>query len=246
MSLNFFKVIKNIAISFNLKAFKLRGGVCPLCGKTIFIRYNFDKWSVRCVKCGAASNSMALVNVLKNNVKCWTQKKVYITSANGPYYNYIQQNCRFLTNSLFIENVPSGEYYNNVLCQDLQKLSFEDCVFDICTSAEVFEHIPNDRDAFKEIYRILKPGGYHIFTVPLSNENITIERAVLVDGKINYLKDPEYHNDSIRGGKVLCYRDYGKDILEKLSSVGFRNFKIITPADPTGIGYENPVIISQK
>ena len=48
-------------------------------------------------------------------------------------------------------------------------LPFEDCSFDKIIFSEVLEHLDRDRDAMKEIYRVLKPGSIVGLTVP--NEN---------------------------------------------------------------------------
>jgi SAM-dependent methyltransferase len=49
---------------------------------------------------------------------------------------------------------------------DACSLSFKDNFFDLIVSFDVFEHIPNDKLAVKECYRVLKPGGKLIFSVP--------------------------------------------------------------------------------
>ena len=38
--------------------------------------------------------------------------------------------------------------------------------FDIVTAFEVFEHLPDDRRAVREVVRVLKPGGWFVMTVP--------------------------------------------------------------------------------
>ncbi|MDD5731142.1 MAG: class I SAM-dependent methyltransferase [Candidatus Omnitrophica bacterium] len=43
---------------------------------------------------------------------------------------------------------------------------FRDNTFDFVFATEVIEHIRNDGEAMKELYRILKPKGYLIVTVP--------------------------------------------------------------------------------
>lgn len=43
---------------------------------------------------------------------------------------------------------------------DIRKTGFPDNYFDIILSSSAFEHIHNFEDAIKEMYRILKPGGY--------------------------------------------------------------------------------------
>lgn len=60
-----------------------------------------------------------------------------------------------------------------------------------------------------------------VYEMP-SRAQATVERAALRDGKLEHLLPPAYHGDRIRGrGKVLVYRDYGMDIVERLRREGF-------------------------
>ncbi len=49
---------------------------------------------------------------------------------------------------------------------DATKLDFKDSSFDVVLSFDVFEHVRNDAAAIKESFRVLRKGGYLIFTVP--------------------------------------------------------------------------------
>jgi len=49
---------------------------------------------------------------------------------------------------------------------DLFDLSLKNESVDIVTSRSVLEHIKNPESVYREIYRILKPGGYFIFLTP--------------------------------------------------------------------------------
>lgn len=42
---------------------------------------------------------------------------------------------------------------------DAMKLSFKGDTFDIVICAQVYEHVPDSKQLFKEIHRVLKPGG---------------------------------------------------------------------------------------
>lgn len=51
-----------------------------------------------------------------------------------------------------------------------EELPFEDNSMDMVFSSHVMEHIPNQQKALNEIYRVLKPGGYHVCVVPVRFE----------------------------------------------------------------------------
>ena len=122
---------------------------------------------------------------------------------------------------LFDDVVPGG-FRDGVQCQDAQRLTYGDAAFDLVTSTEVFEHVPDDRRAFAEIYRVLRPGGSLVFTVPLMDAPATLQRARSENGAIVHLVEPEYHGDRLRGRrKVLAFRTYGLDILDRLRAAGF-------------------------
>ncbi|MCF7799633.1 class I SAM-dependent methyltransferase [Candidatus Babeliales bacterium] len=52
---------------------------------------------------------------------------------------------------------------------DACNLDYPDNYFDIVVTFDVLEHIKNDKKAVQEIYRVLKPNGKFIFTVPAFN-----------------------------------------------------------------------------
>jgi SAM-dependent methyltransferase len=56
---------------------------------------------------------------------------------------------------------------HTMLCQaDAVDLPFPGCTFDIATALDVIEHLDDDYAALKELWRIMKPGGILIVSVP--------------------------------------------------------------------------------
>jgi SAM-dependent methyltransferase len=51
---------------------------------------------------------------------------------------------------------------------DLTRLAFHDGAFDAAICNNVLEHIPDDRRAIAELWRVIKPGGWAIVQVPVS------------------------------------------------------------------------------
>lgn len=53
-----------------------------------------------------------------------------------------------------------------VRCVDALPLPFPDGAFDLITALDVIEHIEDDRAMLCELYRIMRPGGLLLFSVP--------------------------------------------------------------------------------
>jgi SAM-dependent methyltransferase len=95
--------------------------------------------------------------------------------------------------------------------------------FDLVTTNEVLEHVPDLDAALREIARVLKPGGWHVGTHPfLFTSERGDRRSELVDGEIAYHKEPEYHHDPVvNNAGSLVFETPGWDILERARVAGF-------------------------
>ena len=102
---------------------------------------------------------------------------------------------------------------------DFQNLAYADEQFNCVLASDVFEHIRDDENAFSEVFRVLKPNGVFILTVPYEHEWAeTLLRVKAEGGKDVFLLPPEYHGG---GGQTLAYRKYGRDLLDRLRRRGF-------------------------
>ena len=95
---------------------------------------------------------------------------------------------------------------------DICNLPFSDQQFDWVVCNHVLEHIPNDKIAMQEIYRVLKPGGTAILQVPLRLDQNTFEDDRITDPKERAQVFGQYDH----------VRIYGKDYQERLEQVGFQ------------------------
>lgn len=229
------------------RALALRPCDCPICGPSLLVRLAATPIGVRCARCAGSAITLALVSVLKSVRPGFRGDAVYELSAHGPLYEFLRREVRGLTASEYFDDTPPGEQVNGVLCQDVRSLTFPDASFDVCTSTEVFEHVPDDALGFREIRRVLRPGGIFVFTVPLSASPVTVERVVARDGGIEHLLPPEYHDDRIRGrGAVLVFRDYGIDITERLRAQGYAEAAIDRCYQSAFLGQGCAVIVAKR
>ncbi len=95
---------------------------------------------------------------------------------------------------------------------DVQNIPMADNEFDVILCNHVLEHVADDVLAMREMFRVMKPGGFGIFQVPLdSNLDVTLE-----DKTINTPALRELHY-----GQRDHRRLYGKDYSERLRKAGF-------------------------
>lgn len=59
---------------------------------------------------------------------------------------------------------------NAMMPMDITELTFPDEHFDVIICHHVLEHIPDDRKAISELYRVLKSGGWASIQVPMKGD----------------------------------------------------------------------------
>ena len=97
-------------------------------------------------------------------------------------------------------------------CIDITDIKFEDNSFDFILCNHVLEHVPDDRKAMSELYRVLRPGGVGLINVPARcNETETLEDLTLPPEQRRKLYGAQDH--------VRYYAN--PDFAKRLQSVGF-------------------------
>lgn len=215
-----------------------RFGKCLVCGRrTLFLVGNAPnalhvRESLVCVFCRSFSRKRHVaiellrhfglpLTSLAQNRRALQGFRIYSAVSNDPIYRAIGAGNPNYVASEFFPDVPLGARKNGVLCQSLEALTFTDGSFDVVITEDVLEHVRHPDAAFREIWRVLKPGGAHIFTVPLTLDQPTVERVRFNGDAIEHLLPPEYHGDALRG-EILAYRNFGIDLLDRLAHFGFQ------------------------
>ena len=229
----------------NLAEFQFLKSRCPLCGSHFLVKLNSSETGVRCISCQAGVVQMSIIMAVQKYAKNLHSLRAYELSSGGPVVTFLKENTGSLTLSEYYDDVNPGDIKGGVLCQDVQALTFNDNLFDLCTSTEVFEHVPDDTKGFQEIFRVLKKQGVMVFTVPINLAGVTLQRAVIENNELVHLEEPEYHDDAIRGqGKVLAYRTYGTDIVAQLKTAGFEDAVIDQTFTDQLFGHGRAVIVA--
>lgn len=137
-------------------------------------------------------------------------KRVLHLSPEKNVFNYISSKAKVETGDLF-----PGFYKNidqNIRKMNVLALPYPDETFDMVIANHIMEHIPDDRKAMSEIYRVLMKNGQAIMQVPFSTITETIEEPGL--------KDPAKRSELF--GQKDHVRIYGlHDYIKRLQDSGF-------------------------
>ncbi|MEG5066201.1 glycosyltransferase [Microcoleus sp. B3-A4] len=166
------------------------------------------------------NNSSSIVELCQEDE--FKSLNIYEPGITGGFRNFFQESLKYYTTSFYWQNLPLGGYKDNIQCQSLEQLTYDSNQFDLIITSDIFEHIRHPWVAFQEILRVLKVGGYHIFSIPVQEPlpKKTVYR-VDVSGKEDvYILEPRYHTDG-RGNPCLVYTDFGLDIVDNLQSIGY-------------------------
>lgn len=229
------------------REFRAVPGRCPFCGPTLLLRLCREETGIRCLRCATSTVHLSMGWALASLAVDLGELDCYELSSRGPLVDWLRRHSRNLQCSEYLDDVAPGSCRDGVRREDVQRLTFADASFDLVTHTEVFEHVPDDAAGFCELYRVLRPGGRMVFTVPLSDAPVTVERARLRGGVIENLLPPTYHTDQLRGERqVLCFRDYGQDIAGRVRAAGFAAVDLLPPDRRIPWSAGRPVFCARK
>lgn len=189
-------------------------GHCPICGPTVFgetgswLRDNYI-----CLRCRSIPRQRGLMRVLDLTVPDWRRRTIVESSPNGPASAKVGRECVDYRASQFFPGTPAGSAVDGVRCEDLRALTYGDESIDVVITQDVMEHVIGPGQAFREIARVLRPGGVHVFTVPIFPRPDTLVR-VADDG--TELMEPDYHDNPVGNGRSLVAREWGRDIVDAI------------------------------
>lgn len=147
----------------------------------------------------------------------------------GPFRAHLRGLAGYETSSYWAEVAP-GDTREGVRCEDLMALTYPSASLDLVITSDVFEHVRRPYLGFAEVHRVLKPGGAHVFSVPVvwPMRRETIVRVDTAGNEDVLLMEAVHHRVH------LVYHDFGEDLLDRLREIGFDTTVVRFEADHRG------------
>jgi SAM-dependent methyltransferase len=194
-------------------------GFCPICERETVFRSE-DKWfrdNLFCLSCetGSIPRERAVMLTIKSVAPNWQALSVHESSpcARGVSLR-LQRECAGYVATQFFSDVPLGTSRRGFRCEDLERQTFENSCFDLVVTQDVMEHVFDPAEAYRQIWRTLRRGGFYIHTTPIFKDRVsTVCRAErLPGGSIRHLLPAQYHANPIEDSGSLVTFDYGYDL----------------------------------
>ncbi len=202
-------------------------GYCAICMKeaTFVVEGPWLRDQYKCRGCHTIPRQRAVIEVLNLVRPEW---RTLLIHESSPSLWFLRDQCRGYSFSYFFEDVPRGAHKDGIRSEDLEDLTFPDETFDIFITQDVLEHVFRPDRVLREISRVLKQDGIHIFTTPKHKSlESSYARAVMTETGVTHVHEPTYHGNPVSSDGSLVTWDYGADLddlLQEWSGYATSNF----------------------
>ena len=181
---------------------------CPCCNGHFrnFMTITQNQWDRACPKCLSHSRHRLMSLYLKNRTNIFSNnlKVLHIAPEYALY--------RTLRSSSNLEYISADLDSSLAMVKmDITSIQFEDNTFDVIICSHVLEHVLDDQKAMRELFRVLKPGGWAILQSPIDlTRDTTFEDPKIVS--------PDDREKAF--GQSDHVRIYGCDYKDRLEAAG--------------------------
>jgi hypothetical protein len=180
---------------------------CPICGyHGLFISVGHPgRWDARCLNCGSRErHRLVHLWITEGGGDKLAGKRILHFAPEKAIQHRMRGNPLYETADLIQKGVTHRV--------DITHTELPNETYDVVMANHVLEHIPDDRAAMRELFRLLKPGGIALLTVPINaTRAATYENAAIT-------AEPDRWAHFSAHDHV---RYYGLDFTDRLTETGF-------------------------
>jgi len=197
---------------------------CPVCEKSSkFQSYNKNKPrpNARCGHCGSLERHRLVWRFfqLRTNLFDGEPKRMLHVAPEWGFQSRLKKRL----GGGYVSADSDPDKAKAMVQIDVMDLMFRDGWFDVVYCSHVLEHVKDDRAALRELRRVLAPGGWAVFMVPIIAERTWEDPSIT---------DPAERLKHF--GQKDHVRAYGLDFVDRLTEAGF-NARTVTHRDFLGV-----------
>lgn len=179
-----------------------------------------------------------LCNKLDSILSAKSDKTIKVLDAGCGHGNYLIDEYRTQIDwAVGVDLKPEFTRRNicldEIISADLANLPLDDNFFDICTCLWVLEHLQEPAVVLKEIYRVLKPGGWFLFVTPNTKSLLIILRRLFRGSLGNLILENLYGRSEQEVFPTLYRANEVKTLQYLLQESGFTKIALKPNYDPS-------------
>jgi SAM-dependent methyltransferase len=162
--------------------------------------------SATCPGCGSVARDRFMYHCFVKRVPYRAGMRVLETSPRlgADYRAVMRQRCAYLSSDY------DRRAHLSDAALDLQQLGLASEALEVILTAHVLEHVPDTSAGLQELWRVLKPGGTMLLSVPV------------LQGVTAPPTEPEFHGDN-----TPVFWRFGFDLTDQLRRQGFRTSVLV-------------------
>ncbi|HRZ43231.1 MAG TPA: class I SAM-dependent methyltransferase [Bacteroidales bacterium] len=225
------KQIQQVIREREIAQYQGEGVICPVCGSHFSefapvyqgrlpgdqagnVRVLADH--ARCPNCQSQQRQRLLWLYLHKKLQLFDgqHKSVLEIAPELPFFRLFSQSdsIDYYPCDKFPQQLKYTDFPGDIVEADLCALPWPDSVFDMILCSHVLEHVTDDHQALRELYRVLKSTGLLLIQAPVSYD---LESTLEDSGN----STPEQRETLY--GQQDHYRRYGRDIEKRIQRAGF-------------------------
>lgn len=179
---------------------------CTVCNRSLKEFIPIEKGELVCPACGSGKRHRRLFQLLKVKQKNNEGNILDFSPNKGfGYYAQKQWGSQYLTTNFDRDDTTDFHF-------DITAIKAPDNQYNTIVCYHVLEHIPDDKKAMSELYRVLKPGGQCFIQTPFKEGNIyEDDNIVCPEDRLKHFEQEDH---------VRIYSVNG--LAERLNQIGFQ------------------------
>ncbi len=144
------------------------------------------------------------------------------------------------------ESVTGNITCDRIITSNTSRLPLPDASMDIIVSLWVFEHLEKPEESLRELYRVLKPGGFLAFVTP-NKESFLIKLRQLTPNSIARRLLKFFYGREEEDAFSVYYRaNTEKDIISLAGKAGFSSEFVMLNEDPSYTSFNHLTYLASK